>query len=325
MSSFQTWTRNGAGEAGLQEWELTGGTREYEGGYGFSGAGAAPRDTEYESDYEAEDEGEYEGEFEEEGEYEEEFEYEGAQLEQELTYELMAVTNEAELDQFIGKLIKSVGKFAKSGVGRAIGGVIKGVAKAALPLAGAAVGSVIAPGAGTALGGQLGSMAGSLLEPGEAELLGEEEAEFEASRRFVKWGLDAAELATKAPPNVPARTAARAAAVTAARRHAPRLLKSKPKSKSKPRPTSWRDRRPSRTPASGRRADRSQFARRPVRRRPPGPPWQWVGVNPWAIGAPPVDPGALEPADDDWAAVGAADDTLADQQDDADDSGGFEF
>lgn len=73
---------------------------------------------EHENEYEQEDEHEYEDEFEEEFEGESEYEgedrestfHESAQME--LASELLAVQSEAELDQFLGKLIKKASRFA---------------------------------------------------------------------------------------------------------------------------------------------------------------------------------------------------------------------
>ena len=63
-----------------------------------------------------------------------------------LAGELLEVTNEAELDRFLGDFIKKVGSVAgqviRSPIGQAVGGVLKGVAKKALPLAGGAIGAV---------------------------------------------------------------------------------------------------------------------------------------------------------------------------------------
>ena len=77
----------------------------------------------------------------------------------ELTAELMDVTNEEELDLFLGKLIKKAGgaikKVVKSPIGRAVGGVLKGVAKKALPIAGGAL--------GTYFGGPLGAKIAAVL------------------------------------------------------------------------------------------------------------------------------------------------------------------
>ena len=62
----------------------------------------------------------------------------------ELASELLEVTNEAELDRFLGRPHRprgpSVGKFIKSPEGQAIGGILKGAAKQVLPAIGSAVG-----------------------------------------------------------------------------------------------------------------------------------------------------------------------------------------
>jgi hypothetical protein len=89
-------------------------------------------------------EGEYEGEFDDAYEYEFEGVYEeydepevfNEEEEMDLAAELLSVTDDEELDQFLGKLIKKgfskVRKFAKSSTGRALGGLLKGVAKKSL-------------------------------------------------------------------------------------------------------------------------------------------------------------------------------------------------
>jgi len=264
MSTYELYESEYAGET-LQEWELTGeSVGEYSGEYEGEYQG------EFEGEFEGGQPGEYEsGQF---GEYERDNENE-SELEYELAHELLEITTEAELEQFIGKLVKSAGKFMKSGVGKAIGGVLKSVAKTALPMVGSALGSMVLPGVGTALGGKLGSMASKLLEVGEAETMGEAEAELEAAVRFVRFGRAAARHASMAPPSVPPRVIARSAAVAAARRHAPALLR--------PSPPTWRDRRATRWPASQ--------SRSPGRTR--SPRWQWSGNRgrPVQWARPPVD------------------------------------
>src|SRR5438067_1817987 len=54
----------------------------------------------------------------------------------ELASELLEISSEAELEQFLGGLIKKVGGFMKSPIGQALGGVLKNVAKKALPVVG---------------------------------------------------------------------------------------------------------------------------------------------------------------------------------------------
>jgi uncharacterized protein (DUF697 family) len=151
--------------------------------------------------------------------------------EMELATELLEVSSEAELEQFLGGLFKKVasgvGSFMKSGTGRALGGILKNVAKKALPVVGGALGSFVAPGVGTALGSKLGSMASNLFEV-ELETMSEQEAEFEVARRYVRLASSAARNAALAPRNAPPRAVARAAVVSAARRHAPGLVRGTP-------------------------------------------------------------------------------------------------
>ena len=68
----------------------------------------------------------------------------------ELAQELLEITNEAELEEFLGKLVRRVARgasaFMRSGVGKAVGGVLRNVAKTALPMVGSALGSFVAPG-----------------------------------------------------------------------------------------------------------------------------------------------------------------------------------
>ncbi|MFK4088240.1 hypothetical protein ACI2LF_29275 [Kribbella sp. NPDC020789] len=173
---------------------------------------------------------EFPGEAESEWETGESHESEAEAMEAELVQELMEITTEAELDQFLGKLASSVMKgasaFIKSPIGKALGGVLKKVAKTALPAVGGALGSLVMPGAGTAIGAKLGSMAGGLLEAQEAEAMGEVEAEWEAASRYVRFARGAYANAARAPRNLPARAVVRAAGISSARRYAPSLLTS---------------------------------------------------------------------------------------------------
>ena len=207
----------------------------------------------------------------------------------ELAAELLEITSEEELEEFLGKLASTVVRgaknFMKSGVGKAVGGALKSIAKTALPAVGGALGSFLLPGVGTAIGARLGSMAGGLLEVGEAEALGEAEAEYEAAQRYVRFARAAYANASRAPRNTPPRSVARAATVTAARRYAPGLLRdrSDDRRRNRGRSTGSGDRRPSR---GGRpQGDRG---RRPDRGRGPGwypgpvyPTYPWGG--PWPV------------------------------------------
>jgi hypothetical protein len=149
--------------------------------------------------------------------------------EMELAAELLSIQSEAELDQFIGKLVKGAFRGIRkvgSAVGRIakpLGGILKGVAKTALPFVGGALGSFIPiPGVGTAVGTALGSAVSKALEA-ELEGMDPEDQEFEMARRFVRLAGAAAKQVAMAQPGVDPQAAARTAVMTAARQHVPGL------------------------------------------------------------------------------------------------------
>lgn len=150
--------------------------------------------------------------------------------ETELAMELLSVSSEAELDQFLGKLVSgalkgvkkiggAIGKIAKS----PLGGILKSVAKTALPFVGGALGTLIpVPGVGTAVGTALGSAVSAALEAELGELEGEQ-MELESARRFVRIARSAARAAALAPDSVDPHEVARTAVTRAARQHLPNL------------------------------------------------------------------------------------------------------
>lgn len=176
-------------------------------------------------------------EFDPEGDYLEmdQFEYDAGEIdaqsegpfpeseEMELASQLLEIRDDAELDQFLGGLIKKAGRFLKSPTGRALGGVLKGIAKKALPVVGGALGSMVAPGIGTAIGSNLASSAGSLFGL-ELEGMSGEDMDFEVARRYVRLAGAAAQNAAAAPPTMPPASIAKAAVVEAAKNHAPGLI-----------------------------------------------------------------------------------------------------
>ena len=228
-----------------------------------------------------------------------EWESEGYEAEMELVTELLEVTSEQELEQFLGKLFrrtaKAVGGAIRSPVGRALTSTLKNVARKALPVAGGALGTLALPGVGGAIGSQVGSMASQMFEV-ELEGLNEQEAEYEVGKRFVRLATTAARHAARAPRSAPPRAVARAALVTAARRHAPGLLRGRP---------------------AGRRG-RPPQRRQPGQRRPRRRPGQAVG-GPWGYAGPAEDcqcggePPAYQDsdADDDGADAGSGGDAAA--------------
>jgi hypothetical protein len=191
---------------------------------------------EYEDEYEAEYEYDNEYEYEDEFEYENEYEGYGYDMENvfdeseemELASELLTLSDDRELEYFLGNLIKKAGrkvrKFVKSKTGRALGNVLKGVAKKALPIAGGALGTFVGGPAGGAIGGKLAGAAGKMFGL-ELEGLTPEDQEFEVARRVVRLAGNAAKKAAAAPPTSSPISVARKAVINAAKTQAPGLLK----------------------------------------------------------------------------------------------------
>ncbi|HMQ30290.1 MAG TPA: hypothetical protein PKD53_06150 [Chloroflexaceae bacterium] len=143
----------------------------------------------------------------------------------ELAAQLLEITSDQELDQFLGKLIKrawrGVRKFAGKVV-RPLGKVLKTVAKKALPFLAGAAGSLLGP-AGTALGTAAGAALSKALEL-ELEGLGGDEREFEAARRFVRLAGAAARNAAMAEPDAELEQVLRQAMQDALQQEFPGLL-----------------------------------------------------------------------------------------------------
>ena len=146
--------------------------------------------------------------------------------EMELATELLSVSNEGELDRFLGDLVsratQAVGSFVRSPIGQAVGGVLKGVAKKALPMAGSAIGGYFGGPLGARIGSGLANAAGNALGL-EGEMAGEDR-EFEGAKQFVRLAAQTAAQAAAAPLGADPRAVAQQAAMAAARQHAPGLL-----------------------------------------------------------------------------------------------------
>jgi hypothetical protein len=145
----------------------------------------------------------------------------------ELAAELLSVSNEAELEQFLGDLVKKVGQFAgqaiRSPIGQALIPVLKSAAAKALPLAGGAVGGYFGGPLGAQIGTGLANAAGQALGF-EAESLSNEDREFEGAKQFVKLAAQTVQNAAGAPPNQAPASIAQSAAIAAAKALAPALL-----------------------------------------------------------------------------------------------------
>jgi hypothetical protein len=143
--------------------------------------------------------------------------------EMELAAELLSLNDEAEMEQFLGKIFKKIGKGFKT-VFKPLGKILKPLAKTLLPIAGKVAGGFFGGPVGGAIGGKLGSMASNLFEM-ELEGMDPGQQEMEVARRVVRLAGAAARKAAAAPPSMPPLAAAKAAVASAAQQHAPGLLR----------------------------------------------------------------------------------------------------
>jgi hypothetical protein len=191
----------------------------------YAGEYAGEYEDEYATgEFEAEFEGGYDaaGEAETYGEYSQEGTFSEAD-EMELAAELLSVSNEAELDQFLGKLLKKAGAFVSSALGKDLMDQVKQVAGQALPLLGSAIGNMVVPGVGGVVGGKL---AGSLMGL-ELEGLSYEDQEFEVAKQIVRLSGAAARNAAQAGDYGPPPQIAHEAFAAAAEQYAPGLLRNR--------------------------------------------------------------------------------------------------
>jgi hypothetical protein len=137
----------------------------------------------------------------------------------ELASELLEVSNELDLDNFIGDLVGKATGLLNGLVSdqkkQALAGILKGAAKQILPAIASSLGGHD-PGPVRAKAGRIFGL--------ELEGMSNEDREFEVARRYVDFAGEAArKLAQAAPMAAPAAAAAAAAANAAASVHAPGL------------------------------------------------------------------------------------------------------
>jgi hypothetical protein len=162
---------------------------------------------------------------------------------EELAANLLEITDEQELDQFIGGLLKKakrlVGGALKSPLLQPLGGFLKGAIKKALPIAGGALGNLVVPGIGGQIGSRLASGAGSLLGL-EFEGLAPEDQEFEVAKRLVQTIGTAVQTAAQSPTAATdPQSAAKSAVIAAARAHLPGLLEGRSRGRLRGRSQHW--------------------------------------------------------------------------------------
>jgi len=193
-------------------------------------------DESYETEFlepEEEEEGEFDGEF--DGESDQEIE---------LAAELLAISDEQELDQFLGKLLRKARGAVKGILQTAPGQQLKSLLgdawKKAVPIGARAVGQFFGGAKGGDLAAKLASQAGPMFGL-EVEGMSPEDAELVVARRFVKMAGEAARQLPRGPrANANPRRAAAYAVSRSAKRYAPGLMRRR-RTRQRPRP-----RRPSR-------------------------------------------------------------------------------
>lgn len=173
---------------------------------------------------EPETEADFENEFfsDSEADFEEETSAISEEEEIELAAELLAVSDEQELDQFLGGLLKK----ARGALGPALKKYIAPIAKKLIPIAATAAGGFFGGPIGAKIGGQLGSFATKLFEV-DFEAMDGESQDMEVARNFVRFATAAANNAAAAGPVADPNKAAKAAIVRAAQTHAPGLLRNR--------------------------------------------------------------------------------------------------
>lgn len=147
--------------------------------------------------------------------------------EEALAADLLAVHDNRELEQFLGRLLKraasTAGHTLRSRLGQALGALAKGAVHRVLPGAKGDLGPLL-DAAATGRAGQLAAGAARLLGL-ESEGLSAEDQEFNAAQQLVRLTASAAaRAAAAASTSEPARVA-QSAMIAAARQHAPGLVR----------------------------------------------------------------------------------------------------
>jgi hypothetical protein len=136
----------------------------------------------------------------------------------ELASGLLEVSNDQELDQFLGGLISKIAQKAKRFVtgplGKQLGRAFKSLAKRALPI----VANTLIPGSGV-----VAAAAGEALGL-ELEGLSPEDREFEVAKQVVRLAADATKTALTAPAHANPAQVASAVLQQSMRKHAPHMV-----------------------------------------------------------------------------------------------------
>mgnify|MGYP007071095063 CR=1 FL=1 len=142
----------------------------------------------------------------------------------ELATELLGVTNEAQMDEFMRNLFKKVGAVAKRAWNSPVGGFLRKSLGKLAPIAGTMVGGMFGGPLGAKIGGKIGSGAARLFRL-ELEGLSAEDQEFEIARAYVRFAGDATKRAAmNHQKGMEPKKAVQTALAESARLHAPGLL-----------------------------------------------------------------------------------------------------
>jgi hypothetical protein len=156
----------------------------------------------------------------------------------ELAGELLDVTNESELEDFLGGLVtesaRNSGGRIPVGTGRALVDVLKKTAGRTLPTLTTALGDEMGPAAGPTAAKTAARVYGMELEGMSAE-----DRDYEIARQFVRFAQAAAGRAARTPAPAPAAAAVDAAVAAAGREFAPGLLPSESAFPADPQTGPW--------------------------------------------------------------------------------------
>lgn len=201
---------------------------------------AGPPGGPYQHEYEYEDEYEGEGYFELEDEFEDESHEAESELDEhtevELASQFLEVSNDQQLEHFLGQLLSAVtghaSDFARSREGRQLGGILKQAAHRVLPAIAAARHAATTPGRTRDAAGRYRKAPHheSIASVGkrcfglELEGVSHEDQEFAVARQFIRFAAKAIEDALAKQGTGPATQVAKQAVVAAAHKQAPGLI-----------------------------------------------------------------------------------------------------
>jgi hypothetical protein len=147
--------------------------------------------------------------------------------ESELASALLGVSDDHELDQFLGDVFRRAAR-KLAPISRAVrgnlGGLLKGAIKKSLPTFARLAGGALGGPAGAMIAGQAAPYLSSLFGM-ELEGLSPEDQELESAKQLVRLAGSALDSVARAVPGLPPAAAARRAVIEAARRHAPGLVR----------------------------------------------------------------------------------------------------